>query len=1087
MASRRPLRPRVEELEHRTVPSASLVTDIRPGSSPSNALIGGREGANVSGELFFAASDGTHGTELWKTDGTAAGTAMVDDIYPGVNPSGPSDLVNVNGTLFFAAKGPSLRIALWKSDGTAAGTVLVADTDLNSSSFPANLTNVNGTLFFSANDSNNVTQLWKSTGTGATLVDAINTGSNDNNPGNFTNVNGTLFFTFNDGTHGYEVWKSDGTAAGTALVADVNPATGTSGAPGNLTSVNGKLFFTADDGTHGNEVWESDGTTAGTVMVDDITPGAGISSDPRYLTNVSGTLFFSAIDGSSHGRELWKSDGSAAGTVLVDDINPGATGSYPRNFTNVNGTLLFVDNDGTHGYELWKSDGTPAGTALVKDIYPGTSGGNGNYVPHNLTNVNGTLFFVDGDTTTGAELWESNGTAAGTVLVADINPGATSSNPINFVAVGSTLFFGADDGTHGAELWEATSSAPDTTGANITAAAFSGTAPSTFDTVKLTFSEPMQVSSFTTAEVTLSGPGGAITPTAVTPVSGSTTQFDVTFPVQSTLGTYTVTASQKILDVVGNLMDQNQNGINGEAAIAPAGDQFQGTGTLSSIPQGAHITLGAFTDGGTPGAFVAAVVTFDRAIDPTSFDASDVTLTGPNGAIAVTGLSPDAGTGNTRFTISFAPESTLGNYTMTVGPDILDVAGNQMDQNGNGINGEVPGDQFAAMDTLTPPPLPQFFAVGNNGGTVRIVNSTTGAVITTFRPLDDAGVQYTGLVEVALGDFNGDSIPDVLVAAANPLGATGLDATKAIKVFVYDGASLAAGTVPTTPFRTFTPFTFHDGPNGIGGTYTNGLNIAVGDINGDGTADLIAGTRGGNGSATGGQNEFGRLVVIDGTSPVGSNIVIGGLLHTPFGSGYQKGVVVAVGNIDGVGGDEIAVTRGGPVASSSPTVQQIKVKVLQLQNGVLTELPLSADGTTAFAPFASLSGPAKSINRDGRVAFVDSNGDGKAELVFSALDPLTTPGSEQVRVGVYSINAGASAAAATIVSTGTDAGTYLTGSGVVDHAITHVAAAGAAQNLAIITESASPGVVYLAPLTGTEQTGGFSLSVLHGGITIDGI
>ncbi len=375
-----------------------------------------------------------------------------------------------------------------------------------------------------------------------------------------------------------------------------------------------------------------------------------------------------------------------------------------------------------------------------------------------------------------------------------------------------------------------------------------------------------------------------------------------------------------------------------------------------------------------------------------------------------------------------------------------------------------------------------FLAVGNFGGSVRIVNSSTGAVISTIRPLDKGSVHFTGLVEVALGDFNGDGVPDLVVSAANSEGSFGLAPSKAGKVFVYDGASLLAGTVPNTPFRSFTPFATTDGPGGTNGAYINGVDIAVGDVNGDGVPDLIAGTRGMSGTL--GKAEYGRLVVIDGTSPAGSNNIIGGI-HTPFGAGYQKSVVVAAGNVDGTGGDEIAVTRGGPVAD--PDAQKIKVKVLQLQSGVLTELHLAADGGTALAAFGSLSGPANAINRNGRVAFVDVNGDGKDELVFSALDPLTNPNNERVRVAVYSINPTASAGAATIVSTGADAGTYLTGKAVVDHAITHVATAGTSQNLALITESVSPGIVYLDPLTGAVRSSVFSLSILHGGVTIDSV
>ncbi len=76
-------------------------------------------------------------------------------------------------------------------------------------------------------------------------------------------------------------------------------------------------------------------------------------------------------------------------------------------------------NDGTSGIELWKSDGTAAGTVLVKDIRPGIFNSN----PLSLTNVNGTLFFAANDGVTGFELWKSDGTAAGTVMVKELTPG----------------------------------------------------------------------------------------------------------------------------------------------------------------------------------------------------------------------------------------------------------------------------------------------------------------------------------------------------------------------------------------------------------------------------------------------------------------------------------------------------------------------------------------------------------------------------------------------------------------------------------------------------------------------------------------
>src|SRR5439155_1444269 len=104
--------------------SPLLVQDINPGSGSSDPI----SLTNVNGTLFFAADDGIDGIELWKSDGTAAGTVLVKDINPGAASSLPFQIMtNVAGTLFLRADDGTNGIELWKSDGTAAGTVLVKD------------------------------------------------------------------------------------------------------------------------------------------------------------------------------------------------------------------------------------------------------------------------------------------------------------------------------------------------------------------------------------------------------------------------------------------------------------------------------------------------------------------------------------------------------------------------------------------------------------------------------------------------------------------------------------------------------------------------------------------------------------------------------------------------------------------------------------------------------------------------------------------------------------------------------------------------------------------------------------------------
>ncbi|MCX8042654.1 MAG: hypothetical protein N3B18_00845, partial [Desulfobacterota bacterium] len=70
--------------------------------------------------------------------------------------------------------------------------------------------------------------------------------------------------------------------------------------------------------------------------------------------------------------------------------------------TDINGIFFFIAHDYTHDDELWKSDGTPEGTVLVKDIYPGSNWS----IPDFLIGIDGILYFTANDGFHGKELWK---------------------------------------------------------------------------------------------------------------------------------------------------------------------------------------------------------------------------------------------------------------------------------------------------------------------------------------------------------------------------------------------------------------------------------------------------------------------------------------------------------------------------------------------------------------------------------------------------------------------------------------------------------------------------------------------------------
>jgi ELWxxDGT repeat protein len=318
-----------------TTEGTKSLADIRPGLghfTPTNLVAWGNQ-------LHFVNSiTGQH----WLTDGTSAGTLPMT-----VSPA-PNGFVQAFGSfLYYLAYEPVHGQQLWRSDGTIAGTNRVTS---NLPQVPIGPVKVSGShLYLIAGDSEVTTdyQIWTTDGASdATMI--FDMPLLYGQPYGFIAAGSITFFVAWDAEHGTELWVTDGTEGGTSVIDLV--AGPQSMNLGSFTSDESLLYFTAERNGIGSQVFVSDGTAAGTrPFVDNVFVSAG--GWQGQLTKIGSALFFQADDGI-HGVELWQSNGTVAGTGPVQDRFPGSTGSNPF-LLGVAGDHLLVAVDSTSGRELW--------------------------------------------------------------------------------------------------------------------------------------------------------------------------------------------------------------------------------------------------------------------------------------------------------------------------------------------------------------------------------------------------------------------------------------------------------------------------------------------------------------------------------------------------------------------------------------------------------------------------------------------------------------------------------------------------------------------------------------------------------------
>ncbi|WP_221392192.1 ELWxxDGT repeat protein [Dyadobacter sp. NIV53] len=318
----------------------------------------------VDQTLFFLGNTNDSGRELWKSDGTEEGTMLVKDISPGQANSTITDLINVNGTLyFFVEKYPSIE--LWKSDGTETGTVMVKY--FRRPSFPTPLVFKGQIYFWAINDTENY-ELWKSNGTaeGTVLVKNISyqRGSGlDYNP-TIQIVGDKLYFFYRLPDSRKQLWVSDGTSNGTRQVFEFN--TGSEILIAWTSEINQLYLFCI-----GIDLWRSDGTLAGTYKIH-TAPGDFISLFPLAKL---GTKFMFVNHNNQFGNAVWQTDGTVAGTTLLKHTAP----AFHTELTSIStlssavhkNILYFEGGAFDSGNELWRTDGTQQGTYRTTIFTPG--------------------------------------------------------------------------------------------------------------------------------------------------------------------------------------------------------------------------------------------------------------------------------------------------------------------------------------------------------------------------------------------------------------------------------------------------------------------------------------------------------------------------------------------------------------------------------------------------------------------------------------------------------------------------------------------------------------------------------------------
>jgi len=430
------------------------------------------------GMIYFLVDDDVHGKQIWRSDGTEVGTSMLQWPAPSALPEGypddgsPRELVVYNGFLHFTADDGVNGRELWRTDGTASGTALFADVLPGARGSSPEFVAVDDGLVLLASDTLERREIWGSDGVnpGAIMLSAFDGSSQGSDPSDFLVHRGVLYFTAATSAR-REFFKYDPLGGGSPAVI---------GSPYEIADAVKPLVFDDEVYLEGNGYDDTQGLYAisgGLLGV----PGL---SQPLVKSTPSGdVLLFTTY--STFESEVWRSDGTSSGTARIalldgalwptlvpvgdrvlladrfDDslyviteqldrvIALPARASFEQerqDYMRFGDSVLFRNPEDN---ELWISDGTAAGTVSLLSGVHDFGARPGDYAEHD-----GVMYFTAGQS---AELWRTDGTAAGTERV--MTSGDVGSRQIvdmaflgDLLVFGTARYFGDIAGLHALDL-----------------------------------------------------------------------------------------------------------------------------------------------------------------------------------------------------------------------------------------------------------------------------------------------------------------------------------------------------------------------------------------------------------------------------------------------------------------------------------------------------------------------------------------------------------------------------------------------------------------------------------------------------------